>query len=60
MNHENKPIKKANTDPVKEAINHPNGPGLSEMLNGEEEKRPKNKSKKPEDGEPDGGPIPVI
>jgi hypothetical protein len=60
MNHENKPIRKASTDPVKEALGHPNGPGLSEMINGQEEKTPKNKNKKPSDGEPDGGPIPVI
>ena len=53
------PIKKASSDPVKEAIGHPNGPGLQEMLNGEEEKVLK-KKRKPEDGEPEGGQIPVI
>jgi len=57
MNHENKPIRKASPDPVKEALGHPNGPGLSEMINGQEEKK---KKKKPENGEPEGGPIPVI
>jgi len=54
-----KPIKKASSDPVKEAKGHPNGPGLTEMLNGEEEKvleKRKNKNT----NEPDGGPIPVI
>jgi hypothetical protein len=60
MNHENKPIKKASSDPVKEALGHPNGPGLSEMINGEEEKAPKNKNKERKSREPDGGPIPVI
>jgi hypothetical protein len=53
------PIKKANPDPIKEAKGHPNGPSLQEMLNGEEEKVLK-KKRKPEDGEPEGGPIPVI
>lgn len=51
-------IKKASKDPVKEALSHPNGPGLSEMLNGEEEKAKKNRRR--ENGEPDCGPIPVI
>ena len=54
-----KPIKKASSDPVREAREHPNGPSLTEMLNGEEEKvLEKRKDKK--SGEPDGGPIPVI
>ena len=60
MNHENKPIKKASSDPVKEALGHPNGPGLSEMINGKEEKAPKNKNMERKSGKPDGGPIPVI
>lgn len=62
MNRKDKsPVKKANPDPVKEAIGHPDGPSLEEMLNGEEEKvLKKNKSKKAQNGEPDGGPIPVI
>ena len=59
MNQKDKPVKKANSNPVKEAISHPDGPSLEEMLNGEEEKASKNK-KKPKSGEPDGGPIPVI
>jgi len=58
MSHKDKPIKKASSNPVKEAMGHPNGPGLKEMINGEEEKAPK--KKKSENGEPDGGPIPVI
>ena len=53
------PIKKASSDPVKEAKGHPNGPSLLEMINCEEEKVLK-KKKRPEDGEPEGGPIPVI
>ena len=60
MNTKDKPsVKKANPDPLKEAIGHPNGPSLQEMLNGEEERALK-KKKKPEDYETDGGPIPVI
>jgi hypothetical protein len=59
MKPKDKSVKKANPNPVKEAIGHPDGPSLEEMLNGEEEKASKNK-KKPESGEPDGGPIPVI
>ncbi|MFI5159947.1 MAG: hypothetical protein ACHQHN_01660 [Sphingobacteriales bacterium] len=54
----NKPIKPASNDPVKEALGHPNGPGLEEMLNGQEEKKLKpgqNSKKAPEN--PD---IPVI
>ena len=59
MKTEHKPIiKKSSKDLVKEALSHPNGPGLSEMLNGEEEKAKKNRGK--ESGEPEGGPIPVI
>jgi hypothetical protein len=61
MNQKDKPVKKANPDPVKEAIGHPDGPSLEEMINGEEEKvLKKNKAKKPGNGEPEGGPIPVI
>jgi hypothetical protein len=59
MNTEHKPIKKASEDPIKEALGHPNGPSLQEMLNRQEEKVLK-KKKKPEDDEPEGGPIPVI
>lgn len=57
MSTENKPIKKASSDPFKEALGHPNGPSLQEMINRQEEKK---KKKKPENGEPEGGPIPVI
>ncbi len=60
MNQKDKPVKKANSNPVKEAISHPDGPSLEEMLNGEEGKASKNKNKKLKSGEPDGGPIPVI
>ena len=59
MNTNGKLIKKASRNPVKEAKGHPNGPSLTEMLNGEEEKvleKRKNKNT----NEPDGGPIPVI
>jgi hypothetical protein len=60
MNHKDKqPVKKASSNPVKEAMGHPDGPGLEEMINREEEKVLK-KKKKPENGELDGGPIPVI
>ncbi|HVS91297.1 MAG TPA: hypothetical protein VHE59_04645 [Mucilaginibacter sp.] len=31
--------KPASTDPVKEAVGHPDGPSLEEMLNGQEEKK---------------------
>jgi hypothetical protein len=54
-----KPIKKASNDPVREAKGHPNGPSLTEMLNGEEEKVLEKRKNKNAD-EPDGGPIPVI
>lgn len=50
--------KPASKDPVKEAIGHPDGPSLQEMLDGEEEKNTRDerhKLKKP--GKPD---IPVI
>jgi hypothetical protein len=50
--------KPANNDPVKEAIGHPNGPGLEEMLAGREEKKlVKGTSKRKKPDEPD---IPVI
>ncbi|MBS1526615.1 MAG: hypothetical protein JST19_13245 [Bacteroidetes bacterium] len=51
-------IKPASDDPVKEAIGHPDGPGLEEMLSGQEEKRltgNTRKGKKPEDPH-----IPII
>jgi hypothetical protein len=60
MNAKDKPpIKKANSNPVKEVKGHPDGPSLPEMLSGEEEKALK-KKRKSEDGDPEGGPIPVI
>ena len=54
-----KPIKKASRNPITEAKGHPDGPSLTEMLNGEEEKvlRRKKREKKED---PPGGPIPVI
>jgi hypothetical protein len=59
MNANKKRITKpANKDPVKEAIGHPSGPDLEEMLGGQENKKLKGntaKREKPED--PD---IPVI
>ena len=54
-----KPIKKASENPVTEAKGHPDGPSLTEMLNGEEEKMlRRKKGKKKED--PPNGPIPII
>jgi len=59
MNTDKKTITKpASDDPVREAIGHPNGPGLMEMLNGKEDEKlqpGKNIKKKPEDPN-----IPVI
>lgn len=59
MKTEDKPIKKASKNPLTEAKGHPDGPSLTEMINGEEEKmlgRKKGKTKE----DPSGGPIPVI
>jgi hypothetical protein len=54
-----KPIKKASRNPITEAKGHPDGPSLTEMLNGEEEKMlRRKKGKKRED--PLNGPIPII
>lgn len=50
--------KPASDDPIKEAIGHPSGPGLEEMLSGVEEKKLKEGTrhkKKPEDPN-----IPII
>jgi hypothetical protein len=59
MKTKDKPIKKASKNPVTEAKGHPDGPSLTEMLNGEEEKTLRKKAgKKKED--PPNGPIPVI
>jgi len=54
-----KPIKKASKNPLTEAKGHPDGPSLTEMINGEEEKVLRRKKGKKND-EPSGGPIPVI
>ncbi len=35
---EEEPIKPEHEDPIKEAINHPNGPSLEEMIYGKEDK----------------------
>ncbi len=50
--------KPASEDPVREAIGHPNGPGLLEMLGGQEDKKldPGKNSKKA----PDNPDIPII
>ena len=59
MKAKTKPIKKASKNPVTEAKGHPDGPSLTEMLNGEEEKvMRREKGKKRED--PPNGPIPII
>ena len=51
-------VKPANEDPVKEALGHPSGPGLLEMLAGAEDEKlePGKNSKQP----PEGPNIPVI
>ena len=50
--------KPANSDPVKEALGHPSGPGLEEMLGGQEEKKLEDGTyKKKNPGKPD---IPII
>lgn len=54
-----KPIKKASNNSVTEAKGHPDGPSLTEMINGEEEKVLRRKKEKKKD-DPSGGPIPVI
>jgi hypothetical protein len=58
MNTKKRVTKPASDDPVREALGHPNGPGLEEMLGGREDKKliaGKNSKKKPE--EPN---IPII
>lgn len=56
--HKNKRTKPAQNDPVKEALGHPDGPGLMEMINGQEEKKLKSdKGPKSKPGNPD---IPII
>ena len=59
MKTKDKPIKKASKNPVTEAKGHPDGPSLTEMINGEEEKVLRRK-KGGEKEDPSGGPIPVI
>lgn len=56
--HKKRITKPASDDPVKEAIGHPNGPGLEEMLGEQENKKlkPGTNSKKT----PDNPDIPVI
>ncbi len=54
-----KPIKKASNDPITEAKGHPDGPNLTEMINGQEEKVLRTKKGVKKD-DPLGGPIPVI
>lgn len=56
--HKKKITKPASKNPVKEAMGHPDGPSLMEMINGQEEKKVKldhNSKKTP--GNPD---IPII
>jgi|GEM_PF-1119329 len=50
--------KPASDDPVREALGHPSGPSLEEMLSGQEEKKlePGKNSKKT----PDNPDIPII
>ena len=59
MKTKGKPVKKASKNPVTEAKGHPDGPSLTEMLNGEEEKVLRRKKENKKD-DPSGGPIPVI
>ncbi|MFB9844173.1 hypothetical protein [Mucilaginibacter ginsenosidivorans] len=56
--HKNKQTKPAENNPVKEARGHPDGPGLMEMINGQEEK--KLKSDKDLKSKPDNPDIPII
>jgi Ribonuclease G/E len=56
--HKRKITKPASNDPVREALGHPSGPGLMEMLNGKEDEKlqpGKNTKKEPEDPN-----IPII
>jgi hypothetical protein len=59
MKTKDKPIKKASNNPITEAKGHPNGPSLTEMLNGEEEKMLRRKKGNQKE-DPPNGPIPVI
>ncbi len=59
MNTDKKKITKpASENPVAEAKSHPNGPGLLEMLGGQEEKKPE-PAKNPKEA-PDNPDIPII
>lgn len=59
MNTNKKKITKpASEDPVKEAMGHPSGPSLEEMLSGQEEK--KLESGKNSKKAPDNPDIPII
>lgn len=53
----NKKIKPASKDPVKEAKGHPDGPDLTEMLNGQEEKKLTSNGTRKDTDNPD---IPII
>ena len=53
----NKKTKPTSEDPVKEALSHPNGPSLEEMLNGQEEKKPRPRSGSKDIPDPQ---IPII
>jgi hypothetical protein len=57
-NDKKKRVKPASEDPVREALGHPSGPGLMEMLAGAEEQKlvPGKNSKKP----PEEPRIPII
>lgn len=57
-NDQKKRVKPASEDPDREALGHPNGPGLLEMLAGREDQKlvPGKNSKKP----PEKPNIPVI
>jgi hypothetical protein len=58
MKTKDNPIKKASKNPITEAKGHPDGPSLTEMLNGQEEKVLRRRKGKKQD--PPNGPIPVI
>ena len=58
MSKKDRKIKPASDDPVREALGHPNGPSLLEMIGGHEEQElePGENSKKA----PDNPDIPII
>lgn len=53
------PIKKASNNPLSEAKGHPDGPSLTEMIDGQEEKMLERKKRKRKNNGSDGS-IPVI